>query len=241
VSALFIITVVFIAAIAYTIYRKQRQLAVTYPELPPPPPRGLFGGRAADGRQALPAQVADVQGAATEREALLARATAGDLDALGDAATLRNGVHFAATLEALLKWAESSDEKVRAIGAFVATDGRVASAERSHGSAGLSRAYSALWEREPDAATARALHLAALSDDAAEFGRVVETAAKLWRDGRLSGVSAGQLRTLVESEFWVMDAAARASGAGFVVKQLIASLPAELAERAGATAPPAAD
>ena len=229
-SALFIITVVLLAAIAYTIYRKQQQQAGIHYELPPPRPRGLFGDSRADETRPAALPAADEHAVAVEKAALLARAAEGDFGALADARRLRGGSYYAATLAELLKWAESSDERLHALAGFVVTG------EHGRGSVGLSQAYTRLWEQSPDrAATARALHLAALGDDAMEFGRVVEAAARLWREGRLTGMSAGELRSLAESEFWVMGAEARASGAAFVVKQMIASLRSELPTRAPAT------
>jgi hypothetical protein len=97
----------------------------------------------------------------------------------------------------------------------------------------LSRAYVRLWEAAPDpASTARALHLAALSDDAAEYERVIEVALRLRREGRLHATGDEELRALFDSEFWVMCTEARASGAAFVLKQKLAALRAGLASRA---------
>jgi hypothetical protein len=126
----------------------------------------------------------------------------------------------------LVKRAQSSAEELRALSAFVAESRDL------RGGVGLSQAFSRQWEQAPDAAsTARALHLAALGDDAGEFARVVEQAINLRREGRLSGLGAEDLRALVESEFWVLTAEARASGAGFILKQKLAAVRDELTTR----------
>lgn len=220
-SALFIITVALLAAIAYTIYRKQQQHAGADFELTPSRPRGLFEESAGGERPSAARFSGDEEAlkSADARAGLLVRAGQGDCGALVDAAEVHGGMFYTDILAELLRWTESAPARVRALAGIVAED------ERLRGSVELSRAYSLLWEKSPDrASTARAFHLAALSDNAAEFGRVVGVAARLLRDGRLSGVAAGELCSLAESEFWVLAATARASGAGFVVKQMIASL-----------------
>jgi hypothetical protein len=68
-----------------------------------------------------------------------------------------------------------------------------------------------------DARGARARHPAATA------------AARALRDGRLTNLTGEDLRTLAESEFWVLSSESRTSGAGFVLKQRLASLRQELA------------
>jgi hypothetical protein len=226
VSPVFLITLLLLAAIAYTIYRKQRQYDATPErELYPASPRSLFPEVGEDARES-PRALAE-SSAADARAALVERAGRGDLDALAEARQLGGAQVYRDTLDALLGWSESSDENLRALAARVASD------ETLRGSVGLSRAYSRLWEGAPDpASTARAVHLAALGDDAAEYARVIEVALRLRREGRTPAASDEELRALLDSEFWVLSPEARASGAAFVFKQQLAVLRAELAPRA---------
>src|SRR6185436_4016064 len=76
--------------------------------------------------------------------------------------------------------------------------------------------------------TAKALHFAALSDDADLYGGTVELALELWRDGKLTNVSADELRALFDGEFWILSARTRSSGAGFVLKRSLANARREL-------------
>jgi hypothetical protein len=93
----------------------------------------------------------------------------------------------------------------------------------------LAQAAVESWERSPDrAGTARALHFAALSDNAEIYGTTVETAIRLWREQKLVNLSAAELRALFDGEFWVLSAPVRGSGAGFVLKQTLASARREL-------------
>jgi hypothetical protein len=242
VSLVFITTLVLLAAIAYTIYRRQRRRDYdTDYELPPPARQALFGEggahepeNSAPGERELSALPAHGEGSdagaraalLNERAALLERAARGDLAALPDARRLGDQPFYDGVLAALVSWAGESRERLSALGESVCAG------ETPRGSAGLSRAFDAVWNESPDVAVAaRALHLAALSDDAGEFERVLDEIVRLRRDAKLAALSPEDLRGLAESQFWVLSAQARASGAAFVLKQKIAALRDEPAAR----------
>ena len=85
------------------------------------------------------------------------------------------------------------------------------------------------WSAAPDrSGTARALHLAALTDDAKTYQETVERALELWRARKLADISPLELRTLFDGEFWVLSSRTRSSGAGFVLKRTLASARREL-------------
>jgi hypothetical protein len=63
--------------------------------------------------------------------------------------------------------------------------------------------------------TAKLLHAAALSDNAK-------------RDGSLADLSAKELQSLFNSEYWVLSSRTRISGAGFVLKETLSSASREL-------------
>jgi hypothetical protein len=86
----------------------------------------------------------------------------------------------------------------------------------------LANAAVTAWRNAPSRqGTAKALHLAALSDDAECLGRAIDLALQLWRDGKLANVSAEELRALFDGEFWILSARTRSSGAGFVLKRTL--------------------
>lgn len=88
------------------------------------------------------------------------------------------------------------------------------------------------WQVSPDrVSTAKMLHLAALADDADTFRNAVETALSVWQRGNVPDLSATELQTLFNSEFWILSSAARSSGAGFVLKRTLSRAKREL-ERA---------
>jgi hypothetical protein len=228
VSAVFIITLVLLSGIAYTIYRKQRRHAPgSDRELYAVAPRALFApdeARESD-QDEPPASNATTE--AERRDVLLARATQGDLSALLDAQASGHPALYNDTLGALILRAETSWEELNALADFVCAR------DTLRGSLELSRGFSRAFDGSTDVASAaRALHLAALSDDPEEFARVIEIIVGWWRAGKLPSLSAEDLRALVEGEFWVMSAQARASGAAFVVKQMIGALREELSARA---------
>ena len=76
--------------------------------------------------------------------------------------------------------------------------------------------------------TTNLLHVAALSDDAKNYGRAVELVLMSWRDGSLADLSANDLQSLINSEYWVLSSHTRTSGAGFVLKRTLANANAEL-------------
>lgn len=76
--------------------------------------------------------------------------------------------------------------------------------------------------------TVKLLHVAALSDDAKNYGRAVELVLMSWRDGSLADLSATDLQSILNSEYWVLSSSTRTSGAGFVLKRTLANANSEL-------------
>jgi hypothetical protein len=76
--------------------------------------------------------------------------------------------------------------------------------------------------------TTKLLHIAALTDDAKNYGRAVDLVLMSWRDGSLADLSAVELQTLINSEYWTLSSRTRTSGAGFVLKETLATAKREL-------------
>ena len=225
-SVLFIVTLVLLAAVAYRIFRKQQESSSYRAgrELYPSEPRSLFD-QTPDPAEAARLSAEDRARAAAElRSSLLTRAAVGDYTALADAARADDRTLYGAVLAESLDWANASEDNLHALAAFVASDSEL------RGSRELADAYRKHWERAPDrAGAARLLHLAALSDDPDTFGEAITAAARALREGRLTNLTGEDLRALAESEFWVLSSESRTTGAGFVLKQRLASLRQELA------------
>ncbi len=85
------------------------------------------------------------------------------------------------------------------------------------------------FQKSPDrTSTAQLLHVAALTDDAKTYGRAIELVLLSWRDRSLSDISAKDLQTLFNSEYWVLSSRSRTSGEGFVLKQTLSNANREL-------------
>jgi hypothetical protein len=88
------------------------------------------------------------------------------------------------------------------------------------------------WRRSPNrATTTQLIHAAALADNADTYRNVVEQVLAVWQEKGISEISAAELHTLINSEFWILSSAARSSGAGFVLKRTLSRAKRDL-ERA---------
>jgi hypothetical protein len=90
------------------------------------------------------------------------------------------------------------------------------------------KAIKAFQESPNRTTTTNLLHIAALADDAKNYGRAVELVLSSWRDGGLSDLSARELQALFNSQYWVLSSRTRTSGAGFVLKETLSSANREL-------------
>ena len=85
------------------------------------------------------------------------------------------------------------------------------------------------FQKSPNrSSTAKLLHVTALTDDAKNYGRAIELVLMSWRDGSLADLSAKDLQSLFNSEYWVLSSRTRTSGAGFVLKETLSSANREL-------------
>jgi len=163
-----------------------------------------------------------------EKSALIARAQNDERSALDDAHQTKDAALYDRVLSELVKLADS-DAKLLSLMSYVAKSELPVNAE-------LANAAVASWQKSPDrTGTSKALHFAALSDDAEVYRGAVEQALQFWREGKLSDVSAIELRALFEGEFWILSSHTRSSGAGFVLKRTLDSARRELEAAASAT------
>lgn len=212
-----------IAGITYVVYLWQRPSSKQQAELnfPPPRPVGLFDDK--DSNEP-PRQLPSGKGVAEEQsQALLARAAAGDKDALREAHALPDAAIYDEVLNKLIERADS-DKALVALASYIArSDAHLRVNIR------LAERFIESWKLAPDRnSTARMLHVAALAGDAGIYQTAIETAYQFWRNRRLTGISPDELRQLIESEFWILAPPVRNSGAGFVLKRKLAQLRRQL-------------
>lgn len=221
---LLITSFLILAGITYAVYLWQRPAPQRDAEFElPPPPRsaGLFDNP--EEMRALALESAQID-AAEQRKALLARAREGDKQALSDAQADGDEALYDEVLNALTERADS-DQKLLALVSHISRSDR-----RLRVNKFLAEKFIESWKQNPDRNfTAKMLHIAALCDDASAYQAAIESVFQFWREGRVQQISATELRSLIESEFWLLSAGARTSGAGFVLKRKLAAIVRQLA------------
>jgi hypothetical protein len=213
----FALAILFLAGIGFYLWpRSGRQRSA--PILPPNPDfYGLFAEAPSKTEGKVKELVAQRELAASN---LIDRARQGDRSVLTEAKATSDAVYDRALGE-LLEHA-ASDAALLSLMSYVAQNDLPVNR-------GLARAVSASWRKSPDRAnTAKALHFAALSDEADIYGETVEETMRFWREGKLPELSKAELRALFDGEFWILSARTRSSGAGFVLKRTLDSARREL-------------
>jgi hypothetical protein len=221
---IFLITsILLLGLIAISVYFWQKpSKRPSTAELPPPRnPRGLFDPGGSDTAIQLGTTLPTDVDSKIAREALLERASQGDKSVLQEAHELSDRTVYNDVLNALVNKAESSSELLSLVSKVRLHELPVNEA--------LAASLTEFWQRSPDrSSTAKMLHIAALSDNAEVFKTAVELALRFWREGKLADVSAIELQALFQGEFWVLSSGTRTSGAGFVLKRILASARNEL-------------
>ena len=224
---LLITSFLLLAAISYAFYCWQRTPSERDADhgLMPPRFRGLFADDVDEANAPRAKRLSDNASSITseERAALQERAARSDKSVLRDALASADAALYDELLDALVEQADS-DPKLLALVSYIAREEKLRVNRR------LAEAFVESWKTSPDrGTTAKMLHIAALADDAALYQKAVETAVQFWRERRLPDISAEELRTLMESEYWLLSTGVRNSGAGFVLKLKLAGLRRELA------------
>ena len=187
-------------------------------ELLPPPQRGLFIDSTPAGQAETLAKTEAASAAATKaagRAELLERAKRGDKSTLQDAQNTGDRALYEEALDLLLATADS-DPKLLSLVSYIARHNLRINKKLAE------RAIDSYKNAPNRNATAKTLHIAALSDDARVYHDALETALSFWHEGRLPEVSAPELCAILEGEFWILSAPTRSSGAGFLLKRALA-------------------
>lgn len=212
ITSLFVFGLIAIAAIYFRQKSANASQAMELP-LPPKPPAGLFS----DYQPApqLPPTTDE------PRKALLELARTGDKKALQDAYAINDRALYDEVLNTLLAKIHTEAQLLSLV-SFVT---------RSELPVNKTLAQKTIdsWKDSLDRnTTAKLLHIAALSDDAATYGQAVEVVLDSWRADKLPDISAIELQSLFNGEFWVLSSNTRSSGAGFVLKRTLSTARREL-------------
>ena len=184
-----------------------------------PPPRqhnGLFSDQE-------PNQLASAtENSLQSRETLLESARTGDHNALKEAHASNDPALYDNVLNILVAQVDSEAKLLSLLSYVTRSEFPVNKA--------LAQKSIEYWQENLDRqSTAKMLHIAALSDDAEIYRKAVEIVLRSWREGRLSDISAMELQSLLNGEFWILSSRTRSSGAGFVLKRTLSTANRELA------------
>jgi len=227
VTLLLIFVVVIVSIIGIGLYFWQKSTPNDSERVLPPllDPRGLFGETSLSGEEEMKMAIVAQE---AEQAALIARAQNDERSALADAHQTKDTALYGRVLTELLRLADS-EAKLLSLMSYVVKNELPVNPE-------LATAVFDSWQKSPNrSGTSKALHFAALSDDADIYQGAVEQALRFWREGKLSDVSAIELRALFDGEFWILSSRTRSSGAGFVLKRTLESARRELEAAASAT------
>jgi hypothetical protein len=212
VTFLFTSVVVALIAIAIFFWQKAANTSETTELLPPPSPAGLFPDP--DPAQ-LPSATEDL------KKLLLESAAKGETNALQRAYQLNDRSFYEEALDIFAAQVDSPAKLLSLVSYVTKHDlpVTVALAQRSID----------YWKDSLDRhSTAKLLHIAALSDDAATYSQAVEVALSAHRLGKLQDLSAVELQSLINGEYWLLSSNTRSSGAGFVLKRTLSTAKREL-------------
>ena len=215
----FLITSIFLfAAIVFAIYLWQRPSSNESSQRVLTPPRyaGLFDGTE---ERAQEQALLEQKEAEAWRQEILAHAAEGKKEALNEAHAEYDAALYDEVLNVLVERATESDTGLLALASYITRH------EQLRVNTHLAEAFIEAWKVSPDkASTVKMLHIAALSDDAKVYQKAVETAHQFQLEGRAGDLSLEELRVLADGEYWVLSQKTRSSGAGFVLKRLLATL-----------------
>jgi hypothetical protein len=232
--AILITSFLLLAVIIYAVYRLQESPYNRGAErdrvLPQPQPgwSGLFGEEAAAEQKQL-ARAAESAERERERSETLARAGTGEKASLVQARACGDASLYEEVLNRLIDEAAESDKKILALVSYMTREAPPLKVSRR-----LAERFMQVWKASPDrSSTAKMLHVAALADDAATYRAAIEAALAFWRRKLIPDLSAEELRSLSESEYWILSQSERSSGQGFLLKLKLAALRRELNARRG--------
>ena len=214
--SLLITTLFVLAILAVAVYFWQKPSITSEAEaLPPAPGRGLFVEGTPEGQALVKAAIEQeaTTAAAAKQQEIIDRAHAADKSILLEA---KDPKLYDEVLNILVDLADSDAKLLSLISYVTRNELRV--------NKNLAERLIDSYKQAPTrSSTATMLHLAALSDDAAVYQNAVETALKSWFDGKLPEISAPELRSILEGEFWILSSPTRSSGAGFLLKRTLAN------------------
>jgi hypothetical protein len=211
ITSVFVIGLIVIAAVYFRQKFVQASQSMENP-LPPKPSAGLFADY-------QPAQLPTTS--EEPHNAIIELAKTGDTKALHDAHAINDRALYDEVLNTFVSQIHNEAQLLSLVSHVTRNELPVNTT--------LAQKSIDYWRGSLDRnATAKLLHIAALSDDADIYGQAVEVVLNSWREGKLPDVSAVELQALFNGEFWLLSSNTRSSGAGFVLKRTLSTAKREL-------------
>lgn len=216
-EALLFISLFLLAAVGLWFATKPRRTSAALPNntfAGTPPGRALFANEEAAAEFAA---AEALRLAAETRAALLQRAHSGDVSVLAEVQT--DAQLYRAALDELTEQAKDEAALQGLTQAVLQQADGIATPQLAQAVMACAKAFT----------FNDVLRVAALSGDAASYQQAVEAVVRGWHDGHWPRLTAAQLSESIESEYWLLSSEARASGAGFLLKQKLVAVRRELA------------
>ncbi|HYE74132.1 MAG TPA: hypothetical protein VEF04_12415 [Blastocatellia bacterium] len=190
------------------------------------PYQGLFAAPSAEAVAEI-SEEETLQQAVERRANLISRAANGDLTVLLEASS--DTALYSEVLEVLTNRAVSEVESTGTTNRLDELCDYIMRHQELRTNMQLAKVVLELWQKSPERSSiANTLHLIALSDNPAIYQSAVKVLLEQWRTGSLESLSKREMYRLIESQYWVLSADARGSGAGFVLKEYLATVRREL-------------
>lgn len=235
-SAVLIISIFLLVAASFAIFRSKRSTSKEEAGTRLPPPRSLFGEPTAPELLTENRHSKAVLAPSVEAEMLCARARRGDIQALPEAHATGDPVCYREVLDALVAAGGREPEIIEKLSTLIAAS------DELRASPELVEKVLVVWRESPtQTQTTMLIRIAALSDDAETFRKVVMAVFEGRQPEKGVAESAGDLLAMVESEYWLLSPDARRSGAGFVLRRTLADLRRTLSSESRHESPPSTE
>lgn len=153
---------------------------------------------------------------------LISRANDEDLGVLIEAKETGDLELYQELLDLLAERIKLEPSKIEKIAAFISENNLPPSEE-------LAATILENWKENPSSVfLPKILHVSVLSNSAENYLNAIETAFDFWRQKKLEKISATQLIALFESHYQLLTTEQKTSGAGFLLKEKLASVRREV-------------
>ncbi len=215
------------AALRFSIVRENRRRTLepqSAQEFEQPVYRSLFAPTAeeAAGFKRFEAEKLLAAERENQKRNLIRRAELGDFDVLIEANELGDSIFYRKTLDSLTETNKIETASFFQLAAFV-------SSNQLPTDKTFAQTVLAKWRENPQTYfLPTVLHISVLTESAENYLKTIEAIFDSWKQNGLKKVSANQLFAAFDAHFRLLPTSARTSGAGFLLKEKLASIRREV-------------